>query len=430
MKSLFLFFLLFFAWTGCAPDLKKDGGVRIVLEANVNKALRDCIRPDDSISFFMLKETTDEYLRQQKPFVELYFDKLEQAFPDDVAAAHFITGDLKPSASLKECKLFFDKKIAAGMETIHSNLKKRMYEFGIEKASILKGDRPEQLIVELPGKNDIRRIEALLQSTAKLEFWETYENREVFPLLSELNKQLKDEMYPELTDSTPLEKKEIPTGNSLKDQLEYEKRKNEPERERAIKMNPLFAALMPAIQYDANGNPVDYRPGPAVGYANLKDTSTVSTYLSGNRAKKIFGPLTKFLWCTTPMKDSIFTLVAIKKGMGGKAPVSGNFITDARKQFRSEGRDHPQISLTMTKESSWDWKKMTHDNIGKSIAIVLDDHVYSYPTVQGEISSGVSSITGNFTVEEADDLINVLKAGCLPMEVKIVKEEKVLPGGK
>jgi SecD/SecF fusion protein len=430
MKKLFLLLLITIAWNGCAPsNLLKNGGTRITLEANVSNLLHDFIQPGDSTAFTILAEAQQEYDRQEKPFVDLYFSKLDKAAPNSIAAAHFIAEGLKSSATLSECKSYFDKKVAEGMENIEHKLQKRLFEFGVIAPIFHKGERMERLIIEIPGEYETKRIESLLQSTAKLELWETYENRDIAPLLVQLNTLLKDELHPDLNDRVPTQEKTISKGSSLKDQLSYEERKNKPEIEKLRKLNPLFTILSPTIRYNEQQEPVDYLPGPAVGYARGSDTSMVNTYISGSTAKKLWGPLTKFLWSYKPMGDSIFTLIAIRTARGGKAQLSGNLITNARTVYES-GSDRPQISMEMDKESGWDWKKMTRENIGKSIAIVVDDHVYSYPTVMGEIPNGYSSITGSFTREEADDLVNLLKAGYLPMEIKIIKEEKILPGGK
>jgi SecD/SecF fusion protein len=430
MKKLFLLLLIIAAWNGCAPpSLQKNGGTRITLETNVGNLLRDFIQPGDSIAFIVLAETQHEYDHQEKPFLDLYFSKLDKAAPNSIAASHFIADGLKSAASLNECKLYFDKKLAESVENIWINQKKRLNAFGVIEPGFLKGSKAEQFTIEIPGEYDMIRMRALLQSTARLEFWETIDVKEVYPLFNKLNTLLKEQLYPDLTDTIPLAEKKESKGTTLKEQLHYEKTKNDPEIERQKKMNPLFAVLYLPFHYNEQGQPVALTPGPMVGYVNMIDTAKVNAYLTSPTAKALFGPFTRFLWNYKPVADSVFSLVAIRTARGGKAQLSGNMITDAHKEFES-GMTSPHISLSMNKESSWNWKKMTRENIGKSIAMVVDDHVYSYPTVQGEIPNGTSSITGAFTIEEADDLVNILKTGYLPMEVKIIKEEKVLPGGK
>jgi SecD/SecF fusion protein len=295
----------------------------------------------------------------------------------------------------------------------------------------------------------------LLQGTANLEFWETYENKEISPLLNQANVIIKEILAPKDTvkkDSTQLalaaaaiKKDSLTTKKdsalSLASQLNKKtiasdsgktgKSKNDVDMEKARKENPLFAILTPMIQYNEKRQPTDYSPGPAVGLASVKDTALVNTYLSFPKVKSLFKPHTKFLWSfkAYDKEETVFQLIAIKgnTNVNGTAPLSGDIITDARKVFEQGGGGSPQISMSMTAEAAQIWRHLTHDNINKSIAVVLDNSVYSYPTVQGEIPNGTSSITGSFTIKEADDLVNILRAGKLPAPAHIVQESVVGP---
>ena len=166
-----------------------------------------------------------------------------------------------------------------------------------------------------------------------------------------------------------------------------------------------------------------------IGYAAEKDTTAVNALMNDSIAHTIFGTYIKFLWTSKPLNASmgIFQLIAVRVDRNGQATLFGNIIQDATKIFSSSEGGPPQISLTMTKEAGFIWRRMTRENVGKSIAIVSENHVLSYPTVMGEIEGGKSSISGNFTLEEADDLINILKSGDLPVSMHIIKEEKIQP---
>ena len=313
------------------------------------------------------------------------------------------------------------------LERIKSIITQRLKSFGIDNPTVRAGEKPEQLIVEIPGKlHDMQRIRKLLQSTAKLEFWETHENKELYEKIAKLNTVLSEELFPELKDTVVEEVKANLEGVSMEKQFAAQKSEKEIEEEKmknAQKQNPLFALLNPAVRYD--GRNYELMDGPVVGMALLKDTSKINSYFNSPTAKKIFGSGVKFLWTLEPIKetkDIIHQLVAIRITRTGKAALYDNIIEDAKVSDSDWG---PQISMTMQKVAAMDWHKLTRDNIGRSIAIVVDDQVYSYPFVNSEIPGGVAVISGNFTQQQAQDFASVLKAGSLPVPVKIVSEEVV-----
>lgn len=325
------------------------------------------------------------------------------------------------------------------MERIMVVLAQRIDLFGVVKPNIRIGDTPNRIIVELPGKINNERIRKVLQSSAKLEFWETYENKEMYEKFTKLNTILSEELYPELKDTVVEEKVEIPArptggkeGASLNEQFAAQKSDKEIEAEKMEKIkkqNPLFALFNPAYRYNGRQEPEGLADGPVVGYALAKDTAQVNSYLNSPTAKKIFGRTVKFLWTMKPMdqEQKVYQLVAIKVNRTGKAALWENVVDDARVIYDDQS-GMPQISMTMTRIAGMDWQKLTRDNVGKAIAIVIDDQVYSYPIVMSEIARGMASISGNFSKEEAQDFASILKAGCMPVSIRIVAEEEVAPG--
>lgn len=321
-------------------------------------------------------------------------------------------------------------------------LTQRLNAFGIDNPTIRMGEKPEHIVVEIPGKDiDLQRLRSLLQSSAKLEFWETYENEEIYNKLMEVNDQLSKELYPDVLNDTVEEnskeliaesKEEVKLTGTMEEQFAAQKSDEELQEEAkqiAMKKHPLFTLLQPSVNYDMQGMPTGLSDGPCVGVSLLTDTAKVNSLLNSETAKKILGRNIKFLWTekssrvNDPFKPKkMLELIAIKIPRTNKAPLSENIIDDARVKTDNYMVD---ISITMNQIAAFDWQKMTKENVGKSIAIVLDDIVYSYPVVQGEIRGGQISISGGFTKEEAESLVGVMKSGCLPVRVSIVSEEVV-----
>ncbi|HEY0030299.1 MAG TPA: hypothetical protein VGC65_06035 [Bacteroidia bacterium] len=433
MKKLLLLSFLIILSACTHPDFNKDGGTRIVLEASVGDLLRQYIRPGDSIAYATIHETYKEYSQQEGSFLDLYFAKLAKADPSSTTK-HFKAEGLSESASSSDCKSFFEKKLSETMDNISMIIAKRMNAFGVREPGIRKDERAERLIVELTGMNDKQRIRKLLQASAKLEFLETYENAEVADKLNRLNTVLAEELHLGITDTVEKVKEAEPAvkkGGTLDEQLgtqEGVSENQEEKMERLKQANPLFSVLMPSYKFDTDGNPTAYGEGPKVGTAYAKDTAQVNKLLGMAMCKKIVGPYTRFLWTFKSINQkNMYELIAIRTSNGGVSRIAGNVVEDARLLFDDQSGGAPQISMTMTKEAGWDWEKMTRDNIGKSIAIAVDDQVYSYPRVMSEISGGMSSITGDFTREEAEDFANVLKAGYLPVPLRIIQEDVVAP---
>ena len=296
-------------------------------------------------------------------------------------------------------------------------LRNRIDRFGVTQPNIQKLGNSGRILVELPGVKEPERVRKLLQGTASLEFWATYDNAEVEIYLNEANAKLAEL----LSDTEEVAAVETAAADDLL-AAEIQQNQQEAQAEAAYKkQNPLYAVLQPS---GAKGN-------ACIGYANYADTAKVNKYLSMPQIKALFPREFKPMWTVKASQwipgDNIFELVAIKAtSRDGKAVLDGGAVTDARVQYGNTG-GNPEVSMSMNAEGANTWARMTKENIGKQIAIVLDGMVYSYPTVQSEIAGGSSQITGNFTLEEAEDLANVLKSGKLPAPATIIQEQVVGP---
>lgn len=433
MKNLIFLSTLILITACSTPSIEKDGGTRITLEASVADLLKESMKADDSLANVFVYETQKDFSAQEKSFIDLYFTKLEQASGSIPAGKHFDVAGLSPTANATACKAYFEKSLTEKMDANVIILAKRIDEFGVAGAKVSKGAKPEQLLVEVPGKVNAQRLRQLLQSTAKLEFWETYENEKMYEQFAKLNTILASGNKLNSPDTVVAEEVKAKSGTSLNEQLDAIKSEKEIQEEamkKAKAENPVFVLLTPAIVYDGSGHPSGLAKGPVVGYSKISDTAKINSMLNSKNAKSVFGRYTKFLWTFKPMdaEQKIVQLIAIRTSRDGSTSLSGNIITDARKMFDDSGIG--QVSMTMTKEAGWEWKNMTKNNIGNAIAIVVDDLVYSYPVVMSEIPGGVSSISGNFTMEELDDLVNIMKAGYLPISLHIIQEDVVPPLGK
>ncbi len=282
---------------------------------------------------------------------------------------------------------------------------------------------------------DIPSIKALFNARGNLAFWETAENKELYPIIDSANKLLSRKLFPERAakeeDVGTMSGSRPDTGNlagkSLLQQLD-EKKVKEPRPEKfSEEDNPLIGILQPAI-YLSDVQQYSLRDGPVIGYADQKDTDRIMSYLRMPEIAALFPHNVLFLWGFRPTQrsGSTFELVAVRKQKEPEEEsFSGDIIHSAEKYFDTENGGRPQISMTMTPSAAIKWKKMTASNIGRSIAIVIDGKVITYPTVQNEIPNGRSSITGDFTVSEANQLVSLLLAGPLPYHFTIVSEEFV-----
>lgn len=429
-------------------DLK--GGMNVTLEVSVAEIISGLSNNSNDPAFVKaLSEAQKLQARSNKDFVTLFGERYAANNPSGKLALNFQTIELKGkvdfNTSNEDVLKFLRERVNEAIETSENTLRSRIDRFGVTQPSIQRLASSGRLMIELPGVTDKSRVRKLLQGTANLEFWETYDNEEVGPLLAEANNVLKGILTPTDTtkkndtaavaavnpaDSTKAKTDSLSLASQLKNPAKSDTSKLAQERANALRDYPLYAIMQPAIAN--NGKQQVYARGPIIGSALAKDTAKINSYFNNPKVKALFRPKTKFLWSFKGDKETetVFSLFAIKgnTNTNGQAPLSGDIITDARREFDAGGGGSPHVTMLMTAEAAQTWKKITHDNIGKSIAIVLDNAVYSYPTVQGEISGGSgTTITGNFTIDEADDLVTTLKAGKLPARAHIVQESVVGP---
>jgi SecD/SecF fusion protein len=387
----------------------------------------------------------------QKDYVTLFAEEFKKADPNAKLATIFSTLELKDKvkfeSSNEQVIEVIRKEAEDAVDRSFNILRTRIDKFGVTQKNIQKLDISGRILIELPGVKDKERVRKLLQGTANLEFWETYDNKEIAAKLIEADKKLavllglnkeQDTTAVETKDSTAVAAetavKDTATAkaeeSSLVDAAKKDTSANKVAANDSINKktaSPLFELLQPMLNRTKDG----YFPsdGPAIGIAAVKDTARIMSLLKKSQIKSMFPRDLRMLWTVKAYdaEGKFLQLVAIKaKGREGRAPLAGNVITDASGDF-AQNSSKAEVSMTMNPEGAETWRKLTKDNIGKSIAIVLDDYVYSFPTVQGEIGGGRSSITGNFDITEAKDLANILKAGKMPARAKIVQEDVVGP---
>ena len=399
-------------------DLK--GGMNVMLQVQL-KDLVKALAGDSNVPEFntALALAQERSVDSRNDFITLFAEAWEETAGGMPLAQVFGTYEMRDKITAETSNAEVIEVIRAEAESAISNsfnvLRNRIDRFGVTQPNIQKLGNSGRILVELPGVKEPERVRKLLQGTASLEFWATYDAAEVEPFLVEANATLA-ELLAAVEETPAVEEAQAAETDVLAQELQQ----NEAETDAAMmKQNPLFSVLQPS---GARGN-------ACIGYAHYADTAKINKYLAMPQIKGIFPPELKPMWTVKGSQwagENIFELVAIKAtSRDGKAPLDGGAVTDARVQYGNNGS--PEVSMSMNAEGANTWARMTKDNIGKQIAIVLDGMVYSYPTVQSEISGGSSQITGNFTVEEAEDLANVLKSGKLPAPATIIQEQVVGP---
>ena len=412
---------------GLGLDLK--GGMNVVLEISVPDVvdfLAD--HKQDAAYQKALEVAKQEEMTSQKDFISLFVDAFHKEAPGHKLAEIFATQQLKGKVSTQstdeEVEKALREEVAAAIDNSYNVVTNRIDQYGVVQPNIQKLEGQEgRLMVEMPGIREPERMRKLLQGSANLEFWETYNNQEVTPYLAQLDQRLANgdtKVDTTATDST----KKVQAKAAATPKFALNKNnaaKGEDAQMAALKkMHPLLSMLQTI-------------PGDAlslVGYANVRDTAEINKLIYGQLAKQILPSDLKLLWGAKPEdglnKKNVYGLYALKiTTSDGRAPLEGDVVTDAKDDFDQHGR--PQVSMTMNSEGAREWAALTKANVGKAIAIVLDGVVYSAPRVNGEISGGQSSISGNFTIEDTKDLANTLKSGRMPAPAKIVQEEVVGP---
>ena len=402
-------------------DLK--GGMNVMLQVQLHDLVKALAggntAPEFTNALALAKERSVD---SRNDFITLFAEAWEETSNGMPLAQIFGTYEMRDQIGPESTDAEVIEVIRAESESAISNsfnvLRNRIDRFGVTQPNIQKLGNSGRILVELPGVKEPERVRKLLQGTASLEFWPTYTNEEIEGYLAEANAFLAQMQAAEETVAEVAEETE--SEDILAEELKQAENDAAAEAE-ILKQNPLFALLQPS---GARGH-------ACIGYAHYADTAQINKLLAMPQVKQFFPPEFKPMWTVKASamdpNENIFELVAIKAPTrDGKAPLDGGAVTDARVQYGNNGGS-PEVSMTMNAEGANVWARLTKDNIGRQIAIVLDGMVYSYPNVQSEISGGSSQITGDFTLEEAEDLANVLKSGKLPAPATIIQEQVVGP---
>ena len=411
---------------GLGLDLK--GGMNVILEVSIPdvvKALAD--NKTDEAFNKAVAEAAKQSITSQDDFITLFVNEYKKQAPNGKLAELFATQQLKDKVNTRSSDADVEKvlreEVKAAIDNSYNVLRTRIDRFGVAQPNIqtLEG-KMGRIMVELPGIKEPERVRKLLQGSANLEFWETYNATEIVPFLTSVDNRLRDIMAVESTETKEeaAEKPAVSAADSLAAALKGESAANSAAMEQLKKEHPLASVL----QLNPNGY------GCVVGYADYKDTAQVNQYLAMKQVKEMLPKDLRLKWgvkaADFDKQGRIFELYAIKSTeRNGRAPLEGDVITDAKDEYDQFNK--PCVSMSMNTDGARRWAVMTKNNVGKAIAIVLDGYVYSAPNVNGEIAGGNSQITGNFTPEVTKDLANVLKSGKMPAPARIVQEDIVGP---
>ena len=404
-------------------DLK--GGMNVMLQVQLEDLVKALAGNNSSPEFQKAVALAKERSVNSKlDFISLFAEAWKEVGGGQRLAQIFGTYEMrdriKPESTDEQVISVIRAESESAVANSFNVLRNRIDRFGVTQPSIQKLGNTGRILVELPGVKEPERVRKLLQGTASLEFWTTFASQEIAPYLEEANAMLaqtldtEEEAAPvESTESDDLVAQEIKAQGGEADNADVEAYK---------KANPLFAVLSPS----------QFRDNACIGLAAAADTALINQYLRMPEVAALFPAEFRPMWSVKPtsyIKNSnIYELVAIKaSSRDGKAPLDGGVVTNARVEYDNRRGGEPGVSMTMNAEGANIWARLTKENIGRQVAIVLDGTVYSYPTVQTEITGGSSSIIGNFTIEEATDLANVLNSGKLPAPATIVQEQVVGP---
>jgi len=414
-------------------DLK--GGMNVILEVSVEDILR-------ALSNYSTNKTFNDALarakvlqtQSQADFLTLFGRAFQEINPNEKMAAIFayeLKEDINFNSTNEEVLKVLDKEVTAAIDNAFNILRSRIDRFGVVQPNITQLATKGRILIDLPGQKDQKRVRELLQGTANLEFWETYENSEIIGFLVQANDILKaiqvNEIKPAAIADTVSADTTSKEDQALLDLLGKDTTKPAAAatREEFNTQNPLFGVLSPRV--DESGQPL---PSSIVGLSLGIDTARVNKYLKLNQIKALFPRNLKFYWSQNPYKfdetGTMYELHAIKVTTNdGRAPLGGDVITGARPSNTLTGE--VKVDFSMDTKGAKTWQNMTRNNINRCIAVILDGYVRSYPRVVNEIAGGNTEITGDFTIEEANDLANILKSGKLPAPAKIQSETIVGP---
>ena len=422
-------------------DLK--GGMNVTMEVSVPDILRALSGYNTSENFNRAMALAQEKQKSSgDDFVTLFLASFREIDPNAKLASIFATFELKDkvttSSTNEEVERVIREEVEGAINNSFMVLRTRIDRFGVVQPNIQKLAQSGRILIELPGIKEPERVRKLLQGSANLEFWETYDFAELLPQIAQIDREMgaanlaTEEAEGESKVESQKSKAES-TENATVDELAQAIAANdsaaEAQKEQAEavenykKAHPLFFILNPSVNQAGQA----YR-GPVVGTVHYTDTARVMAALTSQQAKQILPRELRFRWTVKAIDEanSLYQLVALKAQRDGRPSLEGDVITDARADF-SQVSAYANVSMSMNAEGAKAWQRITKENIGKSVAIVLDGFVYSFPTVQNEIAGGNSQITGNFTVEEAKDLANTLKSGKMPAPARIIQEDVVGP---
>jgi SecD/SecF fusion protein len=435
---------------GLGLDLR--GGMHVVLEVSPVEIIRSMSGNSKDPNFLKALERAQQLQRNsQERFTTLFAEAYREVEPSGRLSRIFSNtanrGKISYESTNDEVIEVIDAEVEDAIDRSFNILRTRIDKFGVNQPNIQRLKGTGRIQIELPGIDNPDRVRNLLQGMANLEFWEVWSPQEFSPYFVQLGQYLDKQQQ--------AGKLNLPASDKIKDDALASAAANPATVQDANEdvlakaaagdSTPVATdstALADATQLDTNATSLDTAATPQTGVlaslftqmpggigANVRDTARINTIFNSTEVRGIFPPNMKFLWGVKPIagdnRQEFVEFYAIKKGRGGEAPMTGEVINDARQDFDQTGR--PEISMTMNPTGAKKWARLTGDNVGRQVAIVLDNYVYSAPVVQGEITGGNSSISGNFTIEEAQDLANILKAGKMPAPTRIVEEAVVGP---
>ena len=430
---------------GLGLDLK--GGMNVILEVSVPDVV-DVLADHKTDATYKkaMEEAKKEEEKSQDDFISLFIKSWKQNANGRPLAAIFATQQMKGKVSTQSTDAEVERAIRDEVQSAVDNsfnvVRNRIDKFGVVQPNIQKLEgQSGRIMVEMPGIKEPERVRKLLQGSANLEFWETYNSQEITPMLAQLNQRYAAQGGAAPADTTATENAaeatevaqaadsaKVDTTKAATTDLAAKLAKKDTKAgdskalEMAKKQNPLFSIFQPT-----QGNTL-----AVVGYANARDTAEINKIIYSDLAARIFPAELKLRWGAKPenfggqTKGDIFELYALKiTEPSGRAPLEGDVITSSKDDFDQMG--HPSVSMQMNSDGARRWSQITKQNIGKAVAIVLDDAVYSAPRILTQIDGGNSQITGNFTIEDTKDLANTLNSGKMPAPTRIVQEEVVGP---
>ena len=404
-------------------DLK--GGMNVMLQVQLEDLVRALAgnnqTPEFQKAISLAKERS---VNSQSDFITLFAEAMKETAPSTRLAQIFGTYEMrdriKPESTDEQVVSVIKEEAESAVANSFNVLRNRIDRFGVTQPSIQKLGNTGRILVELPGVKEPERVRKLLQGTASLEFWPTFTYDEMASFLDEANARLAEILSvdaPAVAEEAAAE-----ATDAVAQELQAQNAADDANLAAARKANPLYAVLSPS----------GMRGNACIGFAAAADTAQINKYLRMPEIEAIFPAEFRPMWSVQPSEymqsDNIYELIAIKStSRDGKAPLDGGSVTDAHVDYDQRRGGNPGVTMTMNAEGANVWARLTKENIGRQVAIVLDGTVYSYPTVQTEITGGSSSITGHFSIDEATDLTNVLKSGKLPAPATIVQEQVVGP---